>query len=98
MSDDERHFLVVPVAPDAAMILEHPASCPQHGHTDTVRRMDGSYACPFTEEEHQIGLEASFRHAAFDTPMFLDAPIVVRPGRYPIEFGLRLAYQPGTAA
>jgi hypothetical protein len=85
------HYLVVPDSPDQAMEIEHPECCPQHGHLETVRHTDHTYVCPFEEEVREIGLEASFDRLGNPVPLFMEAPIKVRPGRYPVEFGLRFA-------
>jgi hypothetical protein len=94
---DELHYLLVPDDPDRAMEIEHPECCPQHGHVEPVKTFSGSYACEIEREVREHGLESSFDR--YDhPPMFLEAPIKVRPGRYPVEIGLRLAAEPGTAA
>lgn len=92
------HFLVVPEDPDQAMEIEHPASCPQHGHIESVRTFDGGYACPFEEQLRETGIEQSFRHAGLGIPLFSAGWITVLPGRHPVEFGLRLACEQGSAA
>lgn len=96
--NDELHYLVVPEDPDQAMEIEHPECCPQRGHLESVRRADHTYACPFEEEAREHGLEASFDRYDNPIPLFLEAPLKVRPGRYPVRFGLHIAAEPGAAA
>lgn len=90
------HFLIVPDDPDQAMEVEHPASCPQHGHVESVRNFDDSYACPVEQEVREAGIEASFHHDT-GVPLFTTGRTSVLPGRHPIEFGLRLAGEQGSA-
>jgi hypothetical protein len=85
------HVLVVPDSPDQAMTVEHPPGCPQHGHVEPVRTVDGGYACPFEEHGRGTGLEATFYREDYKVPLFGGGMFPVRPGRHPVEIGLRLA-------
>lgn len=86
------HILVVPDSPDDAMTVEHPPGCPQHGHIEPVRStVDGGYECPFEEHARETGLEKTFYREDYAVPLFNGGMFPVRPGRHPVEIGLRIA-------
>ena len=81
---DGQHILVVPESLDEPMEVDHPGDCPQHGHRDTVRNSDGSFACPVESEKWCEGLETFFRREPQPGP-FEHGTVYVAPGRHVIE-------------
>lgn len=85
----DHHILIVPADLDESMEVEHPASCPQHGHDEPVRHTDGSFVCGVLAEEWESGLETWFKRPGQDSDLFFTGTIEVTPGRHPIEFYMR---------
>lgn len=78
----DHHILIVHTEPDDGMDVEHPPSCPQHGHDDSVFTEDRAYACEIEFHVWSAGLDSYF-HREHEPQQYGAA--LVAPGRHPIE-------------
>jgi hypothetical protein len=78
----DHHILIVHEHPDDGMDVEHPPSCPQYGHDDTVYTDQGAYACEIEFHVSEAGLDSYFHRGP--EPERHDT-VLATPGRHPID-------------